>query len=55
MLSQIEFQTDLPTANSSFSVPVSITSSALAKSGVNKAPPWSRAETLVSLHQRLLI
>ncbi len=54
-LSQIEFQADLPTAIPSFSLPASIASSTLAKSGVNKAPPWSRAETLVSLHQQLLI
>jgi hypothetical protein len=50
-----ELQQELPTVVSTNCTTVNACSTTLAKSGVNKAPPWSLQQTLVSLHQRLLI
>ncbi|MBX9769778.1 MAG: hypothetical protein K2X29_00315 [Candidatus Obscuribacterales bacterium] len=54
-LSQLERQPELPTVSAiSFKIE-NACSTALAASDLNKAPPWRQTQTLVSLHQRLLI
>lgn len=54
-LSQLPLQWEAPIVTVVSFKRDSASSRALAASGVNKAPPWRQKQTLISLHQRLLI